>query len=323
MSVNSLSFSARNRSARRAHGYSDNQLIQLFLSVNDRSKHTIKNYALSLRRFQAFIAPKQLGEATWRDIEEFKQHLMVGTFSKNGRPLSPATVATQLSSIRSFYKWASDPNIRFMSHNPSTCIRIPRVKVTSMNHYLTKTDLSKLLAALREQGIRDYLIGLMLVLLGLRVSELTAVKWEDFYTDPSESSVWLTIPNGKGGKSREVKVPALLWRMISANRNSLSTGSRLFPITSRQVERIIEKARVKCRLHKRVTPHWLRHTNATLALLNGATLQQVQENLGHSQLNTTQRYLHTIKLLEKAAPDFVEKGIADIIQGTDCEQWGC
>jgi integrase/recombinase XerD len=87
----------------------------------------------------------------------------------------------------------------------------------------------------------------------------------------------------------------------------------LFPITSRQIQRIIREAGERCHLSKKPTPHWLRHTNATLALLQGASLQQVQESLGHSHINTTQRYLHTVEQLKKAAPDFVQDCLQEFI----------
>ena len=41
--------------------------------------------------------------------------------------------------------------------------------------------------------------------------------------------------------------------------------------------------------------HCLRHTSATLLLYSGVNLQQVKSRLGHSNLATTQRYLHAIK----------------------------
>ena len=48
----------------------------------------------------------------------------------------------------------------------------------------------------------------------------------------------------------------------------------------------------------RLTAHSLRHTAGTLNLLNGGTLQETQQLLRHSNINTTMIYLHN---LERAA----------------------
>ncbi|PNJ92734.1 hypothetical protein CEP14_14475 [Cylindrospermopsis raciborskii C04] len=40
------------------------------------------------------------------------------------------------------------------------------------------------------------------------------------------------------------------------------------------------------------SPHWLRHTHASLALHNGADINQVSTSLGHSSVATTTKYLH-------------------------------
>lgn len=299
-----------------AAGYRDEQIIHMFLNTL-RSKYTRRNYSRAIDQFRRFISFKPLPEVTWKEIEVYKIALEQGFLTKNGTPLSPATVANLIAPLRSLYQWGSDPNIGIFPHNPTTPVQIPKIPVSSKNHFLTKREVAQLLDQLKKQGHRDFLIGLTLVLLGLRVSELISIRWEHFYTDPAESSIWLSVTEGKGGKQREVKVPNTLWNMyqkfMGAMRQSKKgSDQRLFPLTVRQVERIIQKAREQSNLAKKVTPHWLRHTNATLALLHGASLQQVQENLGHAHINTTQRYLHTVEQIKKAAPDFVEDCLKDI-----------
>lgn len=289
--------------------YTDEQVIKMFLATSYHSTYTLRNYSRAIEQFCKFIAFTPLRKVTWREVEAYKVALIQGLYTKSRKPLAPATVASLMAPLRSLYKWGSDPNINLFDHNPTTSVRMPKISINSKNHYLTKHEVNRLLAQLKKQGQRDYLIGLTLVLLGLRVSELTSVRWKHFHTDPSEKNIWLTIVNGKGGKQREVKVPQKLWTQLL--QQSVQRGKErdpeqaLFPLSIRQIERIFQRAREQCKLHKNVTPHWLRHTNATLALLHGASLQQVQETLGHSQITTTQRYLHTVEQINKAATDFV------------------
>lgn len=306
--------------------YTDDQIVDMFLAICCRSEYTYRNYKRAIERFRHFISFKPLREVSWREIEAYKIGLMKGYCGKTGKPLSLSTVAGLIAPLRSLYKWGSDPNIAVFPHNPTSCVRLPKIPVSSKNRYLTKKEISRLLEQLKRQGFRDYLIGLTLVLLGLRVSELVSIRGTHFYSDPLGSSVWLTVVNGKGGKMREVKVPGRLWELITqyvsggtkspedAAAECMRSDALLFPLSTRQIERIIRNAGEKIRLEKKVTPHWLRHTNATLALLNGASLQQVQENLGHAHINTTQRYLHTVEQIKKAAPDYVEDSLRDVIQ---------
>ncbi|WP_275901161.1 tyrosine-type recombinase/integrase [Paenibacillus periandrae] len=297
--------------------YTDDQIIDMFLATCSRSKYTIRNYKQAIERFRQFISHKSLSEVTWQEIEVYKIGLMRGYYSQNKKPLASATVASFIAPLRSLYKWGSDPNIALFKMNPTSCVRIPTIPVNSKNHYLTKQEVGSLLNQLKKQSDRDYLIGLTFVLTGLRLSELSSIEWNHFSKDALEASMWLTVMDGKGGKRRTIKVPQPLWELLlqhlKSDKPDKKNEQRLFPLSGRQIERIIQQASRQCDLGKSFTPHWLRHTNATLALLYGASLQQVQENLGHSHINTTQRYLHTVEQLKKAAPDFVHESLTEYL----------
>ncbi|MNM42985.1 Tyrosine recombinase XerC [compost metagenome] len=295
-----------------AQEYQDEQIIQMFLTACAKAPNTRRNYYRALEQFRQFLSGVPFREVSWREIEAYKIYLTKGFYRDAQKPLAPASVAAFIAPLKSFYKWGSDRGIGLFDHNPAQNIRIPAIVVTSRRHYLTRNEVGKLLETLRRQSLRNYLIGLSLVLLGLRVSELCGIKWKDFNADLLETSVWLTVSHAKRGKTREVKIPHDLWRMYQEHARKLAGSPEpdpelvLFAITPRQIERIIKQAGTTSGIQKQPTPHWLRHTNATLALLQGASLQQVQETLGHAHINTTQRYLHTVEQMKKAAPDYVQ-----------------
>jgi integrase/recombinase XerD len=73
---------------------------------------------------------------------------------------------------------------------------------------------------------------------------------------------------------------------------SRESKSGTLPMAERQVNRIVIEAAKRAGVDGNVSAHWLRHSNATHALKNGASLPVVQQSLGHSSLVTTSRYLH-------------------------------
>lgn len=303
--------------AKRRNHFTDEQIVQMFLTICCTAPNTKRNYERAIMQFRHFIGEAPLAEVTWRKLEAYKVYLAEGP---NGKPLAPASIAAFIAPLKSLFKWSSEPNIGLLPSNPALTVRIPSIPVTSKKHFLTRKEVGMLLESLFQGGTRNYLIGLSLLLLGLRVSELTQLTWGNFQTDIMESSIWLSILQTKGGKTREVKVPEPLWKLFQAYGRevfgdlALDPQQRIFPLSVRQIERIIRRGGEQSGIAKKLTPHWLRHTNATLALLQGATLQQVQESLGHSHINTTQRYLHTVDMLKKGAPDYVQDCLHEFIR---------
>ena len=161
------------------------------------------------------------------------------------------------------------------------------------------------------QDFRDIAIIELIYSSGLRVSEATNVKLEDF----EDNRNFLRVL-GKGSKTRLVPVGQYANDAISAwleKRNSIHSESKyLFlnlrgkKISTRSVQERIRKISVIQGLPP-VNPHMLRHSFATHLLESSGDLRSIQELLGHSSLSTTQIYTkldyqHLMSVYEKAHP---------------------
>lgn len=109
----------------------------------------------------------------------------------------------------------------------------------------------------------------------------------------------IRIVSGKGKKDRYTilsKNTLLLLReyfQVYRPKHQLFQG--LLPnskYTSSSINKILKRARKKAGITKRVTFHTLRHSFATHLLEQGTNLQIIQRLLGHSNISTTNQYLH-------------------------------
>lgn len=155
-----------------------------------------------------------------------------------------------------------------------------------------------------RKGIRNYLIGCLMLEAGLRVGEVVALQMSHLYFNriPVQNLV-LTSDITKNHVERSVPVSTRLqkalqeyldnhwWLVDEPSNQKVFTGFMSQKgITTRQVERIINTAGYKA-FGRPVNPHMLRHTFAT-KLMRVTGMRTVQELLGHSDINSTQIYTH-------------------------------
>lgn len=142
----------------------------------------------------------------------------------------------------------------------------------------------------------------------LRVSEALALKVSDF--DPAACT--LRVLKGKGKKARVAVIDQQAADVLAAwletrNKLGLNGHKPIFstlqgkPIASAYVRAKLKRLAKKAGIEKRVHPHGLRHTGASELAAEGVALIDIQHQLGHSSAATTDRYLHAINPVARAA----------------------
>ena len=205
------------------------------------------------------------------------------------QPMTPATARSQLSVVRTFYKWLVSH--RYVRRDPTTEIRSPRPP-----RLLPRALQPEAVDSLFEYApdVRAALVVSLMVQEGLRCCEVVGLELGD--VDLREAV--LVVRQGKGGHQRLLPLsdetisylgrylaeqPAAAGPVIRSYRHPTRGVSAKY--LSRMVSRVFRDARVP------ESAHALRHTMATDVLRSGANLRDVQAALGHSSLMTTQRYL--------------------------------
>jgi integrase/recombinase XerD len=134
-------------------------------------------------------------------------------------------------------------------------------------HRLSRDEEQKLIKqAYRETGNHGLLLK-TLFLTGARVSEFVSLKVEDLFFDEQ----MILIEKGKGGKSRYVPVLPELAQELKTHLGSRQTGyifesNRHTKFTARRIQQIVKETAEQAGIKKKVHPHLLRHTVATLLL---------------------------------------------------------
>jgi integrase len=224
---------------------------------------------------------------------------------------------------------------RIIAHNPCTDTELPKV-VGRKIQILTPEEFDRLLDAIPDRWTP---LVLTAIETGLRWGELIALRPRhvDFLrrTITIEETIvevskklsptgqrMVVKPYPKDDEPRTLRVSQELLDVLSARIRTLGLGrdDLFFPSTEtaggNPVSRNTFRTKVwlpalaKAELGFHVRMHDLRHAHASWLLAGGADLKTVMDRMGHSQIQTTQKYLHTL-------PDAEDRALAALQQIRD------
>ncbi len=254
------------------------------------SPHTLRAYQGDLDGLVSYLRSRSL---SLRQAELAHLRGWLAQAGAGRRRHAPATVARRIAAVRSCFAWMqrtgrldTDPAARLQL--PKVPRRAPRFFDVDEAAAIVEHPTQDGWALLRNRALLELLYGA-----GLRVGEAQALG-----TEAVDLAQRLVRVRGKGGKERIVPFGPPAAEAVEAwleargaqpgalflNRH----GARLSARSMWTIVRDAGAANGVAGSH----PHALRHSCATHMLGAGADLRAIQEQLGHENLSTTQRYTH-------------------------------
>lgn len=253
-----------------------------------------------------------------RDLS--KKKLNNKSKGKSQKTLSEKSVHHCLTLIRAMFNKAEAWEL-FYGKNP--------VKLTSKNfkkflkisdnkrlRFLDRNEANQLLDYFKERNIQLHDITLLGIYAGLRANEIFSLLWRDI---DLKTGV-INIKDGKNGETRAAYITEPIREMFlkrienETDKNALvfksSKGEKIQEI-SNEFRKAIKKLGFNNGIkdgRDKVVFHSLRHTFASWAAMNGATLPTIKELMGHKSVEMSLRY---VKLMPSHLKDAAESLVQD------------
>jgi site-specific recombinase XerD len=259
------------------------------LAGKNRSAATIRAYQTDISQFISFLHATNVSIHSPADVEKIDVMEYLSALAR--KALTGIARARKMSALREYFRFLE--GIGVIIKSPTTGIETPK-REKNGRQVLRSDEYTKMLS-LAGAHPRDYAILQVFLQTGIRVSELAHLKIEDIdFIKPA-----ITV-RGKGSVEREI---ALEKKGIHALKSYLavrgeSFSNRVFlnyhgePISERGIRKLVVKYRKEAGITKKASCHTLRHTFATYKAEKGVSAFQLQQWLGHANLNTTQIYVH-------------------------------
>lgn len=257
------------------------------MKMRNFSHYTYDSYLGKTKDIIKYFKDIQLEEVTTDELRDFLLNYL-----KNERKLSDRSINYYNSVIRFIYEVTLDKVLNKkqlpMRKNKKTVYKV-----------LTKEELSAFFNCVDNYKFKT--IFMLAYGSGLRIGEITNLRVEDI----DSKTMRVFVREGKGNKERytilskqSLEMLRVYWSKCRQNKRRgrifLSESGKA--ITEYVIRTHFRKYREIAKLDKKVTMHTLRHCFATHLIERGATLIQVKELMGHSNIRSTMAYVHVANI---------------------------
>ena len=255
----------------------------------NRSKATIRAYGADVQQFIDWIKQNNVTIVSPEEVQKVDVLEYLSSLAK--RELTGVARARKMSALREYFRFLE--GVGYIQKSPTTGIDTPK-REKNTRQYLRSDEYTKMLS-LAGAKQRDYAMLQVFLQTGIRVSELASLTIENIdFVKPSITVI------GKGRVEREIELEKkgvqALKSYLAIRPQSLTQNIFLNykgePISERGIRKLVVKYRKEAGITKKGSVHTLRHTFATYKAEKGVSPFQLQQWLGHANLNTTQIYVH-------------------------------
>ncbi len=259
------------------------------------SKNSIEAYMSDLDKFVGFLENENLkySEISLDHLQQFVAQLYdIG--------INARSVARVISGVKSFFNFLLLDD--YIQTDPTELLDTPKIGL-KLPTVLSLDEIELLLATIdvsTKEGQRNRAIIEMLYSCGLRISELTGLRFSDLFLTEGFIRV-----EGKGSKQRLVPIsPAAIRELdnymyyrnqmtpLKGFEDAVFLSKRNKAISRIMVFHFIKEYAEMAGISKNISPHTFRHSFATHLLEGGANIRAIQMMMGHEKITTTEIYTH-------------------------------
>jgi len=266
------------------------ELIDRYIENVLPQKNDVKKITTQLLWWKSGVGDYLLSDVTPALIAE-QRDVLLKSISKRGVTRSPSTVVRYMAALShafsiavSEWGWVDDSPMRKVKRPQESAGRV---------RFLSDDERIRLLKACKESSYSDlYLIVVLALSSGMRKGEIMDLKWKDVYL----SDGFLVLLQTKNKERRRVPLAGHALDELSQHAKVRRIDTELlFAGNNPDKPKNFYKHWLNVLKEAEVTDfkfHDLRHSAASYLAMNGASLAEIAEVLGHKTLQMVKRYAH-------------------------------